>query len=93
MRGLGLISISDCGWAINIFGRGTGYKYFWPYLLGGNLDFWQFGQLGICVTWTLSNLDFGVFGHWTAWVLVLWTTWVTWTFGNFLTLVIGKLMY
>ena len=43
-------------------------------LLEGNLDFWQFGQHRLWVTWTLSNVDFGQFGQ-----LRLWTPWVTWT--------------
>ena len=35
-------------------------------LHGSNLDFWQFGQLRLLVTWAFGQLG-------------LWTLWVTWT--------------
>ena len=35
--------------------------------LGGDLDFWQFGQLELWVTWALSNLDFVQLGLWAIW--------------------------
>ena len=69
---MGPKSISDHGWELNIFCHGRTINVFGLVLLGGNLNFWQFGQLRLWVTWTLSNLEFGQFGQlgrWTAWTL------------------------
>ena len=77
LRVMGPKSISDHGWELNIFCHGRTINVFGLVLLGGNLNFWQFGQLGLWVTWTLSNLDFGQFGQ-----LGRWTAWVTWTLDN-----------
>ena len=72
LRVMGPKSISDHGWELNIFCHGRTINVFGLVLLGGNLNFWQFGQLGIWVTWTLSNLDFGQFAnskYWETYVL------------------------
>ena len=75
LRVMGLKSISDHGWAINIFGHCRAINIFGLgraihiFLYRGNLDFWQSGQLGLWVTWVLGDLSFGWLELWVTWTL------------------------
>ena len=53
-------------------------------------DFWQFGQLGLWVTWALGDLSFGWLELWVTWALMIWEIW---TFDSLGDLDIGQFGY